>query len=241
MNRYGYIPDTRDDRDHKFTLRLTSRPASFDLSTVRPNQPRLNQGNLGSCVAHGTAGAILFHQPDFLLSRLWLYYKARSLEHTTKSDDGCMIRDAVKVVTKNGAPPETDWPYDIARFAKRPPTKCTSDAKKEIIVSYQRIDSAEAARDCLASGNPYIVGFDLFAGFESEATAKTGKVPMPRAGESSIGGHCMLGWGYTPTTDTTLNSWGADWGDHGLAHFPKGYVEKYASDMWAITACEQRP
>jgi hypothetical protein len=246
---YGYVPDKQDDRDHAYMPKLGKpRPASFDLSTVRPNQRRLDQGNLGSCVAHGTAGAVLFHQPDFLLSRLWLYYKTRALEHTIHEDAGCEIRDAIKVITKHGAPPEPDWPYDVAKFARRPPAKTTADAKKEIVVSYQRIDTAEAARDCIASGNPYIVGFDLFQGFESEQAALTGNIPMPRPGETPIGGHCMLGWAYSPTHDTTLNSWydpslpGSEpWGDNGLAHFPRGYVEKYASDMWAITACQQKP
>jgi hypothetical protein len=39
---------------------------------------------------------------------------------TVDSDSGAQIRDGVKSVNKRGAPPETDWPYDITKFTEKP-------------------------------------------------------------------------------------------------------------------------
>jgi len=153
---------------------------------------------------------------------------------------GCQIRDAVKVLVSKGAPPEEDWPYDISKFSVRPPAKATRDAKKEVVLKYERIATPLEARACIASGNPYIVGFTLFESFESDEVAKTGMVPMPEPDEREIGGHCVLGFGYDETHDEYLNSWSSDWGDCGYFKVPRAYVEQYASDMWAIIACEQR-
>lgn len=236
----GCIPDKFDPRD--LLYRAPIAPANLPKSAVldKSKQPVLDQGQLGACVAHGTCGAVLFRQPDFMLSRLWLYYNARKLEGTTHEDAGCEIRDAVKVLVSKGAPPETDWPYDISKFAKRPPAKATNDAKKEVILKYERIATPQDARACIASGSPYIVGFTLFESFESDEVAKTGMVPMPKEGERIIGGHCVLGFGYDETHDEYLNSWSDQWGNGGYFKVLHAYVEQYASDMWAITACEQR-
>ena len=52
-------------------------------------------------------------------SRLFIYYNERVIEGTVGSDAGAQIRDGIKVVAKQGVPPETDWPYDIAKFAQQ--------------------------------------------------------------------------------------------------------------------------
>ena len=61
--------------------------------------------------------------PDFVPSRLFIYYNERVIEGTVDTDSGAQIRDGIKVVAKQGVPPETDWPYDIAKFADKPPAK----------------------------------------------------------------------------------------------------------------------
>jgi C1A family cysteine protease len=237
----GYLPDTFDRRDYRFSSALPPQAIPAASSLPRGAQPVLDQGQLGSCVWNAMAGAVLFHQPDFMLSRLYGYYRTRVIEHSTKEDAGCQIRDAVKVLVKDGAPPESDWPYDISKFARRPPAKAYRDAKKEVVLKYERIATPHDARACIASGNPYLVGFLLYESFESEEVARTGHVPLPSPGERIIGGHCVLGWGYDPQNDTFLNSWAEDWGDKGFFHMPRGYLDdpKLASDMWAIQICQQ--
>ena len=66
-----------------------------------------------------------------------------------------MIRDGIKVVAKQGVPPETDWPYDIAKFADKPPAKAFEDALNDRAVSYSRLtQSLSQLKGCLASGYP---------------------------------------------------------------------------------------
>ena len=96
-------------------------PPAVDLRTQCP--PVYDQGQLGSCTANGIAGAIEFDRkkqdlPDFVPSRLFIYYNERVMEGTVAQDAGAQIRDGIKSVAKLGAPPETDWPYDIEKFAQ---------------------------------------------------------------------------------------------------------------------------
>src|SRR5674536_26691 len=55
-----------------------------------------------------------------LLSRLFIYYNERVMEGTVGTDSGAMIRDGIKTVNAVGACPESEWPYDIARFTEKP-------------------------------------------------------------------------------------------------------------------------
>ena len=91
---------------------------------LRPECPAVyDQGQLGSCTGNAIAAAVQFDRmkqkltPDFVPSRLFIYYCERVIEGTVGSDAGAQIRDGIKVVAKKGAPPEKDWPYDIAKFA----------------------------------------------------------------------------------------------------------------------------
>jgi len=125
---YGWVPDLPDHRDFLFAApveNLAALPAKVDL---RPQCPKevYDQGNLGSCTANAIAGALEFEQTKqglktFTPSRLFIYYNERVIEHTVNTDSGAQIRDGIKSVGSIGAPPETDWPYDISKFAEKPP------------------------------------------------------------------------------------------------------------------------
>ena len=123
-------------------------PAAVDLRANCP--PVYDQGQLGSCTANAIAAAIEFDRKkqrltDFVPSRLFIYYNERVMEGTVSSDLGAQIRDGIKSVNKIGAPPETDWPYDIAKFAQKPPTKAYTDAKLDRAIQYQKVLTAGAA------------------------------------------------------------------------------------------------
>jgi hypothetical protein len=107
--------------------------------------PAYDQGQLGSCTGNAIAGAIEFERmkqglSDFEPSRLFIYYNERVMEGTVGSDSGAQIRDGIKSVSKLGAPPESDWPYDIERFTEKPPAKVYGDAAKNRVTSYQRVN-----------------------------------------------------------------------------------------------------
>jgi C1A family cysteine protease len=160
---YGWVPDLPDQRDLTYAAPaplLMALPTNVDMRPQCP--PVYDQGQLGSCTGNSIAGAIQFEQvkqglSSFVPSRLFIYYNERVLEHTVSTDSGAQIRDGIKVVAKLGAPPEVpDWPYDVAKFAEKPPAKAFADAAKHKVVSYQRVTRALSQfKGCLASGYPY--------------------------------------------------------------------------------------
>ena len=243
---YGWIRDLPDDRDFVYGAPLVRFPQGLPPSIDRRSEcpPVYDQGQLGSCTGNGIAGAIEFDQrkqgtKEFTPSRLFIYYNERVIEGTVDHDAGAQIRDGIKAVAKVGAPPETDWPYDIAKFAQRPPPLAYSDAKQDLVSSYSRVvQDATQMRGCLAEGYPFVFGFTVYQSFESASVAQTGIVPMPGTGEAVLGGHCVVAVGYDDTKRQFIvrNSWGTGWGLNGYCLMPYEYLinPRLASDFWTI-------
>jgi len=244
--RYGWVRDLPDHRDHLYAAppaKLSALPPSADLRPQCP--PVYDQGQLGSCTANAIAGAIQFDQmkqklnPVFTPSRLFIYYNERALEGTVASDSGAQIRDGVKSVGQQGDCPETEWPYDITKFAQKPPGSCYTDARKYKVVTYQRVTQvASQIKGCLASGYPFVFGFTVYQSFESPAVAQSGVLPMPKSGEPSIGGHAVMAVGYDDAKQSVIvrNSWGSSWGLAGYFLMPYAYITdpNLANDFWQI-------
>ena len=246
VKRFGWLRDIPDQRDHLYAApvaALVALPPSIDLRNQCPTV--YDQGQLGSCTANGIGGAIQFDRmkqkltPDFVPSRLFIYYNERVIEHTVNSDSGAMIRDGVKSVSKQGVCPETDWPYDITQFAKKPPTNCYKEALQYKAVQYQRLlQNVNQLKGCLASGYPFVVGFTVYDSVESQTVAQTGIVPMPGSAEQVLGGHCVVAVGYDDSQQRFFirNSWGTGWGMQGYCTMPYAYLTdaNLASDFWTI-------
>jgi len=138
-----------------------------------------------------------------------------------------------------GAPAETDWPYDITKFAQEPTPSVFGDAKKDLVTMYARVaQNLVQMQGCLASGYPFVFGFTVYDSFESDAVAQTGIVPMPTSSEQTLGGHAVLAVGYDDTKRIFIvrNSWGPDWGAKGYFYMPYEYLltASYSSDFWTI-------
>ena len=243
---YGWLRDLPDTRDFTYAAPLSrfrqGLPAAIDLRAGCPAV--YDQGQLGSCTANAIAGAIEFDQRKlgnkvFTPSRLFIYYNERVIEGTVSQDSGAQVRDGVKSVVTLGAPPEADWPYDIARFAKAPPARAFADAKLDLVSTYARVaQSLGQMQGCLAEGFPFVFGFTVYESFESAAVAKTGTVPMPKSGERVVGGHCVVAVGYSDARRTFVirNSWGTAWGQQGYCTMPYEYLLNpgLVSDLWTI-------
>lgn len=245
IRKFGWVPDIPDQRDFMYAAPAPFQaniPPSVDLTAQCP--PPYDQGQLGSCTANAIAGAIEFDQKkqnlaEFTPSRLFVYYNERVMESTVTVDSGAQIRDGIKSVATQGAPPETDWAYDINKFSDKPPAKAYTDAKKHLIVLYQRlIQDLNTLRGCIASGYPFVFGFTCYESFEGEDVAKTGNLAMPQSGEKVVGGHAVMCVGYDDTSRmfTIRNSWGTGWGLKGYFKMPYSYLTStsLADDLWTI-------
>lgn len=246
IKRYGWVPDLPDARDQMYAAppaAMAALPPKVDLRAQCPAV--YDQGQLGSCTGNSIAGAVEFERmkqkltPDFIPSRLFIYYNERVIEGTVESDSGAQIRDGIKVVATEGVPPETDWPYDIAKFAQKPPPAAYTDALQDRAVQYQRlVQNLNQMKGCLASGYPFVFGFTVYESFESQPVAQTGVVPMPASGETVLGGHAVMAVGYDDSQQRFIvrNSWGATWGMQGYFTIPYAYLldTHLASDFWTI-------
>jgi len=203
-----------------------------------------DQGQLGSCTANAIGAAIEFDQQKqgtaaFVPSRLFIYYNERVIERTVAQDSGAQIRDGMKAVATLGAPRETEWPYNIKKFAVKPSAAAYADAKQDIVTAYTRVvQSLAQFQGCLASGYPFVFGFTVYESFESDAVAKNGVMPMPAPREKVLGGHAVLAVGYDGKRRVFIvrNSWGSGWGAKGYFFMPYEYLlnPSLASDFWTI-------
>jgi len=241
---YGWIPDLPDQRDHLYVAVHAAPkklPAKVDLR--KTCSAIEDQGQLGSCTANALVGALEFlerkqKQPVTNLSRLFVYYNERVIEHSVSQDAGAMLRDGIKTLAKQGVCDEKLWPYAIKKFAAKPTAACYTQATAHTISSYQRLSTLADMRACLASGYPFVFGFTVYDSFESDAVAASGVVPLPKKNERVLGGHavCAVGYDDKATRFIVRNSWSRGWGQKGYCTMPYAYLDNgdLADDMWTM-------
>lgn len=253
--RYGWkasLPDHRDLIYNNRNLVAAGHevPPKWDLTAQMP--PIYDQGQLGSCTGNGWARVMEYREivqgeGAATPSRLFIYYNERLLEgDPVDQDTGAQVRTGAKVVATVGAPPETDWPYIITRFAERPPESAYADAKKHEALEYQRIivgPPGAPMRTAISSGLPIVFGFSVPDYFEAGWDFST-PLPVPGPTTSIIGGHCVVicGYDFTCTRFATpaflcANSWGANWGLNGyfwMEHHWFNPVPGLATDLWVV-------
>ena len=251
---HGWNRQKRDGRDFKLALPSEVYVETQILTKGMP--PVWDQGQLGSCTAHGSLAAFEFclfnlAVPVDPLSRLQVYYDTRVLGGSYPAEDsGGVIRDAVRVLASIGAAPEAMWPYDVGQFAIKPPQGVYDAAQRMEALEYRAVPETVAGlKGALALGLPVIIGFDVYGNFQD--IGADGIMPMPDG--QVEGGHCVCVVGFSDREyhDSTFgllpagyflvrNSWGADWGRHGHFLMPYAAVEATAaSDFWVIAAIQK--
>lgn len=230
---------------------LASAPAIWD------------QGQLGSCTAHGTGRSfahIVFQETgaQFMPARLALYYLTRAMEGTIRQDAGGSVADSVKATVKYGVAPEALWPYDISKFTVAPPRAVMAAAEKYQSLNCYRIadndpNKVELIKQAIVDGHCPIFGIPIYPSFEKAANTGVyaGVIPMPNKRELAkgpLGGHCLAIEGFDSSLKFAKyaakgymlvpNSWTTSWGKKGYALIPDDYMFHYASDIWVISSTE---
>lgn len=264
----GWKPDLPDARDHVVTQKLIRSiarrngvlawragasikvPSKLDQRESGFMPPVYDQSALGSCTSNAIAGAYEYEQrreglADFMPSRLFNYYGEREIEGWIPWDTGAFIRDGMIVANKLGFPDERLWPYNITRFAERPPAAAYTEALKHRTIAYARVMTAGRERDCklvMAAGTPVVFGFTVYSSFFD--VGRDGIVKVPDIQRENVeGGHAVLMVGYRRLKPRgafyaiVRNSWGTSWGDEGYCYFPMMWLmnEMNADDFWTIT------
>lgn len=249
--RYSWRPDTPNHKDFKYKLRKLTLPPV--VAPIGMDNPIENQGNLGSCTGNSSTSMLEINlqrktrsqvQPP--LSRLMAYYTGRLIENTVNSDAGCEIRDVIKGLVKTGVCQEVLWPYRVSAFKRRPTNAAYDDAAKirdrvaAAKLSYYRLNDANDALNCLASGYTFVFGFSVPETFEN--LPANGILPLPTKNTQWLGGHAVVGVGYDLSNAKqqyiwVRNSWGADWGLKGLFKMPLSWFNdprRLVDDMWTL-------
>jgi len=225
-----------------------SLPDRIDLRMHCP--PVESQFATNSCVANAVVGALEMHQikaglPLTDLSRLFVYYNARSLAGNERIDCGTLIHHGMAAVLAYGACEARMWPFEQAMIPARPSVNCYQNAMKYEAVQYARTPRGAPALTALSNGLPVVFGMTAPPAYY-EIAAQTGAMPRPDQAPSmrhSNSGHAMLIVGYDMADKTYLvrNSHGAQWADQGYCRIPFETMDAWskAEDFWTIGAIEQ--
>ncbi len=210
--------------------------------------PISNQGRLSSCVANAVADALEIQlgvqDPTSVvqLSRLHLYYNARSYTHTTDRDEGTEISSAIDSLRTLGVCLEATWPYVEANVFAQPPLRAYKEGlDNKVLEAYrvaggpqERCDGVEAA----VRANHAIV-FATAVDNAYEGYNGGNKVWMPPS--SWAGYHAQIITGVRRNANggrefLVRNSWGANWGQNGHIWIDESYVGwTETSDLWVVT------
>ena len=239
----GWVPDVPDFRDLRFSARASVVPGSRSLRERM--SPVRDQGDLGSCVGHAVCAAVEYLRRtdddlyDTVYSPLFVYYGARRAWGWQEEDTGAYIRDGVKVVQREGVPPEGRWPYRVDRFTHEPMPTAREEATRWQLGSYRRAETLTDVLTALSDGAPVVGGFACYSSMFTEEVDRTGDVPMPGRGDVLLGGHAVCFCGYDGSRQRVLfkNSWGEEWGDGGYGTLPYAYVgsRSLSDDFWVLS------
>ena len=239
----GYRPDKKIRNPQKF-----SAGAQQDSPTIVDLRPFMtaveSQGDSNSCTANAMAGAYEYldnriNGQSTDVSRLFIYYNARSIDGSIDEDEGAYLSSCVKVVRKYGACTEETWPFTLDEVTSKPHKAAYREAAQFRIEDAASVDiDLDVMRSCLAEGYPFVFGLQLFESFNG-AGGNGGLVPMPDPdNEKHDGGHAMLCVGYSDTDRVFIirNSWGEEWGDMGYGYVPYEYMAdpNLNHDCWVI-------
>lgn len=247
MAKYGmgWRPSLPDRRDKLYTVPrsvLQSLPPAADLQV---NMGRvLNQESLGRCGPTSAASLVMFDKivqglPVTDMSCLFTYWFTRYLMNTVNSDSGVDNRTMLRAMNQFGECDESLCRDNNATFTVKPSAAAIAAAAKNKITDYASVaQTSQQMKGCLASGKPFLFGFTVYESFESPAVEQTGIVPLPKPGESVLGGHdvCICGYDDAKGRFKFKNSWSDQWGAGGYGWFPYEYClsADLSGDFWVI-------
>lgn len=239
----GAFANPDDNRDIKYSdlpatvLNLPSKHIT-DISML----PILDQGSLGTCVAHALVYVKMYQEyketgkvPKF--SRRFIYALARQLSYYG-TGEGLYPRDGGKVVKDSGVlEPDTiddnTLPHEI--YIKYSPTQAEKDSAKKWSAGFVTVNQGDLSsiKQAIIKEGVITISLDHDG---SVWNRRTGKLKAPK---NPTGRHYITLYGYEDKNGDTIlyfiNSWGEDWGDDGKGQFNWADYSTHSYDVLVFT------
>lgn len=240
----GALKNPKDNRDIKYTdlpATAVSLPSKHitDISMI----PVLNQGVLGTCVAHAIAGVKMYQEYKetgkvVKFSRRFTYSLARLLSPYDPNGMGLFPRDGGKVTSDVGVlEPDTiddnTLPHGI--YSGYVPTKAEKDGAKKWSAGFATVNNGDLTAIKQAIVKEGVLTISL--AFDGNSwNSHTGKLSAPK---DVTGAHYIMIYGYEDIDGDTIlyfrNSWSEDWGKNGNGQFNWTDYKTYSYDVLVFT------
>lgn len=175
------------------------------------------------------------------LSEEFLHWAAKQRDGLPQHAEGTTLSAAAAALADMGQPTEEAWPYDDGRDHRdptyRPPDgACEAALARRLAGARVLHPSADGVRAALDEGCAVVLGVRLYVTWHSAPA--DGRIGMPSAGATALGGHAVLLVGYIDSDAgghfIVRNSWGVEWGVDGYGFLPYAYVDAHGLDTWAF-------
>lgn len=182
--------------------------------------------------------------PNFKpLSTMYTDVRCRQLEERFPGDcmEGVWPVSAQRIYRGWGNVAEEAWPsVGPEEWPGVEPEGLDANAKAFRTDTYQRVRDANDCRVFVAHQCGVSAAFEIT---EQWFTAPDGIIMMPRPGDEIIGSHAvsMMGFDLIHQAFMFQNSWGVDWGVHGVGYLPFKYFDDYLVESWVMHNLKRRP
>jgi Cysteine protease len=223
----GALPSQLDLRDYiasKSAVMVTELPEEFQVR----NTTILNQGMVGSCVAHTVASFVESVREDGKYSTGWIYGYRPPHYH---QGIGMQPRNALDTLRNVGELKYNDFPENVEMIVAKDLVdtkfkKYELKAEDTQILSYSALNKNNVKQ--WIYNNKYPVMITLFIGNYKE---EKGIIYPPQNYDKSSG-HAVLLLGWNKDGWIIQNSWGTGWGKKGIGIISYDYE---INEFWGIS------
>ena len=220
---FDALPDSTDFRDRLFSPTLVEVPPRLDPQRYRDYKvPVLNQHNEGACTGFGLATVANYllrrrvSEPDSTsVSPRMPYEMAKRYDEWPGEEySGSSARGAMKGWHKHGICAEHKWPYQAGVVDREFTEERAVDALRRPLGAYYRVNH----KDLVAMHSALVeVGILYATAKVHEGWYQLDNEHWIEPSDRMLGGHAFALVAYNEYGFWIQNSWGAEWGDGGLA------------------------
>ena len=234
----GAIESPVDLRDYTYDM-LTMATVPIDIPYgFRFDYPYdiLNQGLIGSCVAHGLSEMRNYIDGVPIDDTYSVGFIYANREDSDTQGHGMVTRQALKNLVKYGDCKKKDFPINeeypaiLNTLEKYGKTQLLEKASQHKSLAYIKLDVKEIKEYLVKYNKPIAITVYVYDNFY-EACNNGGKIPSVPKGNKR-GSHLMIIIGYEGDKLIIVNSWGEYSGDKGI--FYLDINSEIIKELWAL-------